>query len=271
MAPPTSPATPDGRSDAAFEPISVVIFRGIRDLILSGELEPGSRIGQEAIAEQYGVSRLPVREALRLLESAGLATLVPHSGARVARVDLAECVELYRLREAVEPLLIDESVRHLTPEQRDEIAERARRVEASAGDRTTWLEEDRQFHLATFQGAKMGHARELVQRFWNQTQQYRRAHISGMTPEQLEIVHIEHRLIVDAIRRGDAEDAADRQRAHIRRTRVDLAAREEQTRADEAPKRRRRGPKPAAADAGDPEPAAGVAPASSTPRPSEAP
>lgn len=236
------PARP--RADGPYQPVSQTIFRGVRDRILSGELEPGARILQEAIAEEYGVSRLPVREALRLLESAGLLTLKPHSGAHVARIDVEEGMELYRLREAVEPLLIDESVRHLTDEQKDEIVRRAAAVEEHAGDPSRWLLEDREFHLATFEGARMGQTRELVQRFWNQTQHYRRAHIAGMTREQLEIVHMEHRLIVDAILRGDPREAAERQRSHIRRTRIDLVRREA-AKADAAtgPKRRRRAPK----------------------------
>jgi len=256
--PADSPSAPEAndpperpRADGPYQPVSQTIFRGVRDRILSGELAPGARILQESIAEEYGVSRIPVREALRLLESAGLLTLKPHSGAHVARVDVEEGIELYRLREVVEPLLLEESVRRLTDEQKAEIVARARAVEEHAGDASRWLMEDREFHLATFVGARKGHTRELVQRFWNQTQHYRRAHISGMTAEQLEVVHMEHRLIVDAILRGDAVEAAERQRSHIRRTRVDLVRREAEA-AEVAPKRRRRAPKAAAPAGADP-------------------
>src|SRR5262245_26158964 len=74
----------------------------IRDLILSGELAPGSRIRQEALAEKFGTSRIPVREALRRLESEGLVILVPNSSAWVAKLDLRECIEIYRIRERIE-------------------------------------------------------------------------------------------------------------------------------------------------------------------------
>jgi DNA-binding GntR family transcriptional regulator len=205
-----------------YRPASDLILDGVRQLILRGDLKPGERIRQEALATEYGVSRIPVREALRQLENEGLVSLVPHSGARVARVDLNECVELYRLREAIEPLVLAASVPNLTQEQITDLRRRMHAIEAAAGDVHLWLAEDRQFHLATYRGADMPRAIKMVETFWNQTQQYRRAYVGNLTPDRLDIVHIEHRLIVDAIERGDAEDAGERQRQHIRRTRVGL-------------------------------------------------
>jgi DNA-binding GntR family transcriptional regulator len=205
-----------------YRPASELILEGVRQLILRGELKPGERIRQEALASEYGVSRIPVREALRQLENEGLVSLVPHSGARVARVDLNECVELYRLREAIEPIVLAASVPNLTQEQIADLRERMRAIEDAAGDVHAWLAEDRMFHLATYRGADMPRAMRMVESFWNQTQQYRRAYVGHLTPDRLEIVHLEHRLILDAIERGDAEDAGERQRQHIRRTRVGL-------------------------------------------------
>jgi DNA-binding GntR family transcriptional regulator len=211
------PREPDG-----YEPASNVILQGVRQLILDGKLAPGERIRQETLAAEYGVSRIPVREALRQLESEGLVTLIPHSGARVARVDFDECVELYRIREALEPEVLAQSVPHLSEEQIADMRARMEAVEAAASDPHTWLEEDRQFHLASYRAAPMPRALKLVEGFWNQTQQYRRAYIASLAPERLEVVHLEHRLILDAIERRDAPDAAERQRQHIRRTRVGL-------------------------------------------------
>ncbi len=201
---------------------SELIAEGVRDLILRGDLMPGERIRQETLASEYGVSRIPVREALRQLESEGLVNLVPHSGARVSHVDLTECVELYRIREAIEPIVLAASVPKLTEADLADLRERMLAVEAAAGDVNRWLDEDRQFHLLTYRAANMPHAMRMVEGFWNQTQQYRRAYVGNLPPERLEIVHLEHRLIVDAIERGDAEDAGQRQQQHIRRTRVGL-------------------------------------------------
>jgi DNA-binding GntR family transcriptional regulator len=205
-----------------YRPASDLILEGVRNLILRGDLKPGDRIRQEALASEYGVSRIPVREALRQLENEGLVSLVPHSGARVARVDLNECVELYRLREVIEPVVIAASVPNLTDEDIADMRERMLAIEAAAGEVQKWLAEDRQFHLASYRAAEMPQALRMVEGFWNQTQQYRRAYVGNLPPERLEVVHLEHRLIIDAIERRDAEDAGERQRQHIRRTRVGL-------------------------------------------------
>ncbi len=217
MARATSTPEEDG-----YRPASDLILEGVRNLILRGDLKPGDRIRQEALASEYGVSRIPVREALRQLENEGLVSLVPHSGARVARVDLNECVELYRLREVIEPVVISASVPNLTYEDVADLRERMLAIEAAAGDVQKWLAEDRQFHLASYRAAEMPQALRMVEGFWNQTQQYRRAYVGNLPPERLEVVHLEHRLIIDAIERRDAEDAGERQRQHIRRTRVGL-------------------------------------------------
>ncbi|HZK60311.1 MAG TPA: GntR family transcriptional regulator, partial [Cryobacterium sp.] len=71
------------------------IAASLREDILTGKYSPGERIIQEELAEQFGASRLPVREALRMLEADGLVTLVAHTGAWVSRLSLAECEELY--------------------------------------------------------------------------------------------------------------------------------------------------------------------------------
>src|SRR4051794_18101373 len=77
----------------------------LREAILTGEYAPGDRVRQEDLADRHGASRVPVREALRMLESEGLVTLVANTGAWVSRVSLAECEEIYRIRERIEPLL----------------------------------------------------------------------------------------------------------------------------------------------------------------------
>ncbi len=206
---------------------SAVIADGVRAAILSGEYAPGSRIGQESIGSQYGVSRLPVREALRELESEGLVTLIPHSGARVAHFDVAECVEIYKLREAVEPLLIADASPRLDDAALDEIRGLAQKVADCGDDLPRWLALDREFHLATLRHTHMLRGLDLIVRLWNQTQHFRRAHVSEMAPEQLQVIHMEHALIVDALARRDAADAAERVRMHIRRTRVILMRRAE--------------------------------------------
>ena len=195
---------------------------GIRTLILSGELPPGSRIGQEDLAARFSVSRIPVRVALGRLESDGLVVLKANSGAWVARVDLAECLEIYMIRERLEPLALAQSIPNMS-EARLEILERLVEEMAASSDTETFLKLDRTFHLTSYADAGMKQLLGIIERFWNTTQHYRRAFTTLLGRERNWIIHAEHRLIMDAIRRRDAEGAGHLLTEHIRRTRCELA------------------------------------------------
>jgi len=163
-----------------------------------------------------------VRVALGRLESDGLVVLKPSSGAWVARVDLAECLEIYMIRERLEPLALAQAIPNMTDER---IGELERLVEemAASPDTETFLRLDRTFHLASYAEAGMKQLLAMIERFWNTTQHYRRAFTTLLGRERNWIIHAEHRLIVDAIRRRDTESASHLLTEHIRRTRIELS------------------------------------------------
>lgn len=214
----------DDASPAAngYEPLANIVTRQVREAILDGQLKPGGRVGQEQLARQFGVSRIPVREALRRLESEGLITLVPHSGARVARLDMSECNELYRVRELVEPTVLEESVPRLSADQLELLHELVGEMEVAVGESARWLDLDRRFHLESVAAAPIPRMRSMVERFWNQTQHYRRAYLASDHGANPQSANFEHRLILEAVSQRDAEGAAMRLRSHIRRTRIAL-------------------------------------------------
>lgn len=200
-----------------------VVTEELRQAILDGRLRPGERISQEGLAEAYGTSRVPVREALRRLESEGLITLVPNSGAWVAKLRFDEYTEVYRIREWLEPPAIAASVPNL---REDQVAELGALVEAmeTAPESVEWLDLDRRFHLLSYAGAPLPRLLRMIEGFWTTTQQYRRAHFGYLGGSgDLAQVHAEHRLLLSAIRRKDSEAAEELLRMHIRRTRNDLA------------------------------------------------
>ncbi|MCU1480698.1 MAG: transcriptional regulator, GntR family [Subtercola sp.] len=196
----------------------------LRAEILAGILTQGERIGQDAVAERFAASRIPVREGLKALEAEGLVTIVPNSGAWVSRLDRFEFDQTYKLRESVESLAIRESIDNLSPEMVARLHELADAIEA-ATDVEHFLSLDRQFHLLTYEGARFSLLHELVQRFWNSTQHYRRAWAQIRQPSSNWATDAEHHLIVDAIERHDGEAAANLVSSHIRRTRLALAER----------------------------------------------
>ncbi|CAN5435479.1 GntR family transcriptional regulator [soil metagenome] len=194
----------------------------LRQAILHGVYPPGTRLRQEELASQYGASRVPVREALRILESDGLVTTVANAGAWIARLSLDECVELYQVRERIEPLLLRYSLPQLTDLQIERLADLAELMQQSR-DVERFLELDREFHLGSYAGAGTTFLGPTVERLWNTTQHYRRAFTRLLDDESNRIVHDEHHMLVAAIRDRDSNEAERVLLGHIRRTRRQLA------------------------------------------------
>ncbi len=220
-------------------PIGQRVTEAIRSLILSGDLPPGSRIGQEALAARFSVSRIPVREALSRLESDGLVVLKPSSGAWVARLDLQECIEIYKIRERIEPLALTEAIAHMGDAEIDVLEQLVIAIER-AGNDEEFLRLDRAFHLACYRSTGMQQLGGMAERFWNTTQQYRRLFMKSVSRDNSWVIHAEHRLIVDAMRRRDPVGASNILQEHIRRTRFELERNAHLFPAAEAPKKPRR-------------------------------
>jgi DNA-binding GntR family transcriptional regulator len=193
----------------------------LRERILRDELRPGDWIRQEDIAERLGASRLPVREALRMLEAEGLTEHKPHKGARVPRLTMHELDVIYRMRERLEPLSLAESLPLLTAEDHTRLDDLQRKIEASS-DLDQFLVLDREFHLGTYAGCHIEPLNAMVTRLWNSTQHYRRAYVALGGQERMWVVNSEHRLLLDAVVRRDATDAERFLEGHIRRTRIEL-------------------------------------------------
>jgi DNA-binding GntR family transcriptional regulator len=212
------------------------IADSLRTAILDGSYRPGERIRQEDVAARSGASRIPVREALRMLAAEGLVTLVANSGAWVTRLTMAECAELYLIRERLEPLLLRTSMPRLGEAALGRLAGLTEEMEAAGTDVDAFLRADREFHLSSYAGAASGETWQIIHRMWNTTQHYRReftqrAARGGTTGAAsgeagagggLSVTHLEHRLLLDCVRRQDADDAERVLVTHIRRTRLEL-------------------------------------------------
>ncbi len=198
------------------------IAASLKEEILVGKYPPGTRIRQEDIAEQFGASRSPVREALRMLQAEGLINLVAHTGAWIAELSLAECEEMYQIRERIEPLLLRLSIPGLSEDQIKQLDEIIQKLEKNK-DIEAFLKLDREFHLLTYAGANTALLDEMVQRLWNTTQHYRRAYTKLLAGNGFKPAHYEHHLMLSAIKKKDLDDAERVLYGHIRRTRFELA------------------------------------------------
>jgi DNA-binding GntR family transcriptional regulator len=203
-------------------PASQRIAADLRQAILGGSIRPGERVRQEEVAQRLGASRLPVREALRMLEAEGLIEHEANKGARVPRLDRHEVDVIYQMRERLEPLALTESIPGLTDADLRELEQIQQLIESDT-DLGRFLELDRAFHLLTYSACRIDQLSSMVVRLWNSTQHYRRAYVSISGPGRRWVINAEHRLLLDSIERRDATDAERYLSGHIRRTRIELA------------------------------------------------
>lgn len=217
----TYTTAPSGATADSGGAASARVASYLRAAILGGELRPGDRIRQEEVAARLGASRLPVREALRMLETEGLTEHEANKGARVPRLTQHEVEVIYRMRERLEPLALVESLPALADEDYERLEQVQRQIEMN-DDVDRFLELDREFHLLTYSGCDIDPLNSMVTRLWNSTQHYRRTYVALGGQARMWVVNSEHRLILDAVIRRDATDAERFLEGHIRRTRVEL-------------------------------------------------
>lgn len=195
----------------------------LREAVLEGEFLPGDFIRQEDIARRLGASRLPVREALRILEAEGLTEHHANKGARVPLLSRHEVDVIYQLRERLEPLVLRESISGLTG---DDLAEAHRildRIEAGV-EIADFMRLDRAFHFLTYRACAIEQLSNTVVRLWNTTQHHRRMFMQQSGSDRQWVVNSEHRLLLDALEDHDSYRAEQMLAAHIGRTRTALAA-----------------------------------------------
>ena len=190
------------------------VLSELRRMLVTGELAPGEPLRQEALADALGVSRVPVREALKVLEGEGAVVHEPHKGYVVAELSVDDLVEVYRLREILEAEAIRVAVPRLTSSDLDDLAAAAAEVDAAgrAGDVTAMTDANRRFHFLLFDAAGMPRLSRTLRQLWDATDVYRSVYFSGVTNRQR--VKHEHKALLVALRSGDAAAAVRAQHEH---------------------------------------------------------
>ena len=179
------------------------VAAALREEIVERRLEPGDRIRQEEVARRLGVSVIPVREALRVLEGEGQVTYSPRQGYSVARLDLGELAETYRLRELLEAEAVRAAMPHLDDDTIAAIERHFGEVDdALARDEiAAAMTANRRAHFALFEASAMPILVRHIRTLWDSTQAYRALYYA----EQAETVAREHRRILAALRRREAD------------------------------------------------------------------
>ncbi|MEV8637131.1 GntR family transcriptional regulator [Streptosporangium sp. NPDC051023] len=207
---------------AATDSLTVVdtIAAELRADIRNGVLRPGDPIRQDVIAKRHGTSRIPVREALRELSSEGRVIIRPNAGARVAELNLADLREVYLLRERLEPFAAGIAVSRLDEQAIAKIAHVLEDLTAMRTGDARFHELDLEFHHLIYQACDMPRLVRMIESLWETSQQYRNVYSWLPGEQRLEVSHLEHQLILDAIRRSSPEDVSALVALHIRRTRL---------------------------------------------------
>jgi DNA-binding GntR family transcriptional regulator len=200
-----------------------VAAAALRQAIVDRDLRPGERVRQEEVARRLGVSVIPVREALRVLEGEGQVTYRPRQGYVVAEHDLGGLSEIYRLRE----LLEDEAVRVAVPKLTDATLDAVETAFAEVGDALhdgrigEAMVANRGVHFLLFEAAGMPILLRHIRTLWDSTEAYRALYYSD-APRR-ERVDAEHAEILEALRVRDADRAVFLLDAHRRHALQDLA------------------------------------------------
>ena len=183
------------------------VLAELRRLITAGLLRPGQQIVQDALAVQFGVSRVPLREALKILEGEGQVTYVAHRGYFVTELSLSDLIEVYRIREILEAEAVSIAVPQMTAEDihRLEEAERDVRAAADIADVVAMTSANRRLHFAILDACALPRLVWLIRLLWDATEVYRSVYYNEA--HNREMVDSEHRALVAAVKAGDATAA----------------------------------------------------------------
>jgi len=184
----------------------------LRQQIREGRLESGARVKAEDIAAELGLSRMPVREAIRQLDSEGLLTIRPNRGAVVTRLSPDELLELFEMRSALEGLAIRRAVRAFDEEALEELELRLSRLQRAQSDIDQWILKHNDFH--DYICARSGGQRLFVevQRLRTAVEPFLRMGLISASAAASTSVH---RQLIEVIRTGDPDAAERVMRAHV--------------------------------------------------------
>jgi DNA-binding GntR family transcriptional regulator len=191
------------------------VHEELLERIVAGELPPGARLRQEALAEELGVSRTPLREALARLVTEGLVEFAPNRGATVAGRDFSDMEQAWRARLVIEPGAARLAAERCDPEAIERMRETVDRQRRVADDVTASFELNREFHLALVAGSGNPHLAQFSELLW-----LVRIGLPIFARQARDREHLlawadDHEAIVEAISSGDGDRAAELTREHI--------------------------------------------------------
>lgn len=188
-----------------FLPLRDVVFNTLRNAILKGELEPGEKLMEKKLSEKLGVSRTPIREAIRKLELEGLVVMTPRKSAEVASITEEDLTDVLEVRRVLESLAIDLACKNITNDIIAELEDNLVRfnVAVKKNDITEIATTDVEFHETIYKSTGNRRLIQILNNLREQMYRYRLEYIKDR--QTRDNLVIEHRRIIDALRERDKE------------------------------------------------------------------
>lgn len=205
-------------------PLRDVVFNTLRQAILRGELQPGERLMEIQLAQRLGVSRTPVREAIRKLELEGLVLMIPRRGAEVAEITRQDLEDVLEVRAALEELAVKDACEHITDEQLQDLKKAANEFKRSleGTDLVACAEADIHFHEIIYAATNN---KRLVQMLNNLREQMYRYRMENLKVKRTYRTLVEeHDAIRRALKKHDKERAGAAINVHIENQRRSILA-----------------------------------------------
>jgi len=205
-------------------PITVTdyVVNSIRERILAGYYSAGTRLDQQTLIEDLGVSLIPVRESLRQLEVEGLVQIHPHRGAFVAELSITELKEIYLIREVLEETAAQLAVPKLTAQKLDDLSALIEKMERAtdANDYAQLFNLNRTFHFTIYEASDNSLLIQMISGLWDRSRRYRQLYTH--LPKRAAQALAEHKGIYAACKAGDNYSAGRAVRNNVRQTTVGI-------------------------------------------------
>ncbi|MGE5582121.1 MAG: GntR family transcriptional regulator [Bacillota bacterium] len=198
-----------------YKPLRELVFESLREAIITGKLGPSERLMEIQLAEEMGVSRTPVREAIRKLELEGLVVMIPRKGAYVAGLSIRDITDVFEIRRALEGLAAELAAERSTDEELEEMERFLVKIseEIEQGDLPKVIETDTDFHTLIYKASRNTRLSQIINNLREQIQRSRTTSLSY--PGRMKIALEEHRKMVEAISSRDGELARNLAQEHI--------------------------------------------------------
>jgi len=183
----------------SYRALGEIVFDALREAIISGRLKPGERLMEVQLAEELGVSRTPVREAIRKLELEGFVVTVPRKGAYVSGISIKDIADVFEIRAALESLACGLAAERATKEELELLERSVVSVSESADrdDLDGWVHTDTDFHDIIYQASRNERLVQIINNLREQIQRFRATSLAF--PGRMKIAVDEHRKMVEAI------------------------------------------------------------------------